>query len=162
MQFFETRARVGRESSRTEGESRKVSEGRLRARRVLDGAAAEDDSPLTNRHVRTDGDEIRIVEEEFALRDGARVRAETARCGAAVTRVLVDANDAARVARGDGGARVRAVAARHIGGSGRRRDDPLDGPSDDGGPREPIDVSQVMREFRLRARRHFPKQELVV
>jgi len=149
-------------SSLAEGESRKVCAGRRLARRVVDGADAEDDSPLTNRHVGADGDEIGIVEEEFALGDGACVRAEAAGRGAVVARVLVDPEDAARVACGDSGARVRAVAARHIGGRGRWRDDSLDGPSDDRGPREPIDVSQVVREFCLRARRHFPKQELMV
>ena len=92
---------------------------------------AEHDAPLTYRHVRTDSDEVRIVEEEFALGDGARVRAETSSLSALVARILVHSQHPSCIPGGDRGARVRAIATRNIVTHGRLRNDPLHGPSDD-------------------------------
>ena len=72
-----------------------------------------------------------------------------------MTRVLVDAERRAR----SPAATVRVCErSQHVTSAGADVGGMIpDGPSDDGGPREPIDVSQVMREFRCVLAGIFPK-----
>ena len=118
---------------------------------------AENDAPLTDCHVCTNCDEIRIVKQELAPSDGSGVRAKAATHRALVTRVLEDAQNASAIAHRNARARVGTVATSDVIAEGNIWDYSLHGPTHRRGPGEPVNVAQVLRKLDLRPIRHFPE-----